>query len=285
MKKLTNEELKLMRKILTLRQDKLKKLLKNYLDKHYDNVVYTSSYIYAEGGSPEGLGADDRAGIFSILYIILNTNLRPSIIFTTDEEAGGIGAKKLVSQIHKPISPIKFMIELDRRGSKDCVFYDGDNRDFVKYIEEFGFDEAYGSFSDISIISPQWKILGVNLSVGYYEEHSQQEHLKVGEMFKTIDKVKRILSSKRFPTFEYKETAYDYYRSVFPDDVEVCDNCGAMVYSYETIPAYIQDESGLLEEYYFCGKCAEKLIDWCPRCGSPYIAFDEYSACPVCKEY
>ena len=75
----------------------------------------------------------------------------------------------------------KAIFQLDRRGSDECVFYDCDNPDFIKYVESFGFKEAYGSFSDISIIAPAWGVAAANLSVGYYLEHSNAEYLKCRE--------------------------------------------------------------------------------------------------------
>ena len=35
--------------------------------------------------SPDGLGADDRAGVFMIMNIV-KAGFRPHVIFTTDEE-------------------------------------------------------------------------------------------------------------------------------------------------------------------------------------------------------
>lgn len=178
--------------------------MERFLCQKYENVIITKDYIVAIGEipialvahldtvyktpvsnlyydrqkcimwSPEGLGADDRAGVFAIIKI-LHEGLRPTIIFTTDEEQGGRGATVLGTQ-NCP-TKLKYMIELDRRGESDCVFYDCYNPEFVKYIESFGFKEAYGSFSDISFLMPPWKVCGVNLSIGYEEEHSYIEQL------------------------------------------------------------------------------------------------------------
>lgn len=50
--------------------------------------------------SPEGLGADDRAGIFIIIKLLLS-GLRPYILFTTDEEIGRKGAKQFAQDFLK----------------------------------------------------------------------------------------------------------------------------------------------------------------------------------------
>ena len=105
----------------------------------------------------------------------------------------------------------KAIFQLDRRGSDDCVFYDCDNPDFTKYVESFGFKEAYGSFSDISIIAPAWGVAAANLSAGYYNEHQKIEILKVRELEKTIEKVKKILdNAENMLSYTYIEALKTY---------------------------------------------------------------------------
>ena len=99
--------------------------MKNYLQKKGYKLKATKDYIIAEGTipiclcahldtvgielpseiyydsvnrimwSPQLLGADDRAGVYAIIKI-LEKGYRPHIIFTTDEEKGGLGAQKLI---------------------------------------------------------------------------------------------------------------------------------------------------------------------------------------------
>ena len=105
----------------------------------------------------------------------------------------------------------KAIFQLDRRGSDDCVFYDCDNPDFTKYVESFGFKKAYGSFSDISVIAPAWGVAAANLSVGYYYEHQKIEILKVRELEKTIEKVKKILdNAENMLSYTYIEALKTY---------------------------------------------------------------------------
>jgi di/tripeptidase len=212
-----------MKKLCKLTQSQLKDMLYDYLLGQYKKVIKTNDYILAEGTlpiclvahldtvfkqppreifydqfekvmwSPQGLGADDRAGVYAILEIISN-GYKPSVIFTTDEEMGAEGARKLIKDYPEcPFQDLKAMIELDRRGCLDCVFYECDNPDFEEYIEEFGFVTNAGIFSDISVIAPEWGIAAVNLSVGYLDEHSLVERLYIEDLENTIQKVKCIL--------------------------------------------------------------------------------------------
>lgn len=166
--------------------------------------------------SPFGAGFDDRAGVFAIMKILLKS-YRPSILFTRGEEMGGIGARNFANDVlkmrEKPRANI--LIELDRRGKDDAVFYQCANQDFKNFITSFGFIEKQGSYSDISFLMPALNLCGVNLSVGYENEHTSAEILRVSHLNETINKVKTILSAE-IPAFEYSECApmydeRDYY--------------------------------------------------------------------------
>ena len=90
-------------------------------------IIQEGDILYCDNN---GIGADDRAGVYSILQI---TNITaqdpmapglPHILFTSGEEIGGIGALTA----SKELAPeVKFIIELDRQGSSDCVFYNCNN--------------------------------------------------------------------------------------------------------------------------------------------------------------
>lgn len=153
----------------------------------------------------QGLGADDRAGVFAILKII-QAGYRPHIILTTDEEIGCRGALKL-AEYECPFKDLRYIIELDRQGEKDCVFYRCYNPKFIEYIETFDFITAPGSFTDIVTLCPIWGIAGVNLSIGYEDEHSESETLNIDWMYNTIDKVKIMLDEcEDAPHFKYMES-------------------------------------------------------------------------------
>lgn len=177
-------------------------------------LVYerSASLLYNKCG---GLGADDRAGVFAILDLV-EAGFRPHIIFTEDEEIGCIGASELI-EVYKycPFDDLKFIIQLDRRGENDSVYYRCKNDSFERMINLFGFQTAQGSFSDISVIAPTWRVAAVNLSVGYYNEHTKHEFLDISELEATIKKVKSILIN------EPKLLYYDY-----PIVQNYCLGCG-----------------------------------------------------------
>lgn len=293
--------------------------MSTYLKSKYSNVIETPDYIVAEGDIPialvahmdtvfprpalniyydrvknviwssEGLGADDRAGIFAIIQI-LRKGLRPHIILTTDEEKGACGAFAL-SEEKCPFKDLRFIIQLDRRGPNDCVFYDCDNKKFTSYIEDFGFVEAIGSFSDISVICPAWGIAGVNLSIGYEDEHSFIETLWVGHMFNTINKVTTILTQPidKIPSFKYiasKRNASRWYRYTEQAAKNKEKNDNACYKCKKTLPQeeLIDVKTCDFKWHQYCGDCVSSGVDWCVTCGEAYETPSEGHFIGMCED-
>ncbi len=161
-------------------------------------------------GRATGLGADDRAGVWAIVCL-LERGFRPHILWTDLEEKGCQGAKQAAEAMEKCPPQVKFMVEFDRMHSDDCVFYQCDNRDFVKHIETYGFKEAQGSSTDICKLMPVFNTAGVNLSIGYYHQHTNNEMLLVKELDETIRRATHILADaveERVPHFPFCEKKY-----------------------------------------------------------------------------
>lgn len=222
--------------LLKLTEEELKIRLYYYLKNKQMNPIFADGFIYAKGDIPVlvvahmdtvfeekpkrilykqnadmifnpdgGLGGDDRCGIYAILQLL--EKHRPHVLFTEDEEIGCIGASKAVEQLDIP--DVKYIIEFDRRGKDDCVFYDCGNEEFMNYIESFGFKTDYGTCSDISILGCNWNIASVNLSSGYYNEHTEKEYIIFSQLLKTIDRANKMLKKiKKAPYFDYQEIQY-----------------------------------------------------------------------------
>jgi hypothetical protein len=161
--------------------------------------------------SPSGLGADDRAGVWAIMEI-LRAGYRPHVLFTDGEERGLIGAKE-AAKAFEP-SGVHCLIEMDRKGHKDSVFYSNDNRKFIGWVDSFGFKEESGSCSDISELMPEWNLSGVNLSIGYYRQHSDAEHLRLDEARITIGKVMKMLRKPPKGRVSYVKKEYAWQQNV-----------------------------------------------------------------------
>lgn len=46
--------------------------------------------------SPQGIGGDDRCGVYALVKSYEQSAIKPYLLFTCDEESGGIGAKTFV---------------------------------------------------------------------------------------------------------------------------------------------------------------------------------------------
>lgn len=311
---LKDNDYKTFESICALGQKALKKTMATVLRSKYKRVIETPDYVIAEGDipialvahldtvfpkpakeilydrqknviwSPAGLGADDRAGVFAIIQII-RKGYRPHIIFTTDEETGAQGAMALGKE-KCPFKDLRYMIELDRRGSNDCVFYDCDNPEFIKYVEKFGFAEAIGSFSDISVLMEDWLIAGVNLSIGYRDEHSISEVLFVEHMLNTIQRVCNMLDEKEIPKFEFipyeynSPYAFNWYRLYKNDyDKNKCWLCGQKFNETEMVPVKLKDNT----IRNFCVDCIVDTVNWCSCCGEAFEA-DSNNKSRLCND-
>ena len=167
-----------------------------------ERVVYKKGNIIS---SPQGIGGDDRCGIYMILSIIQKYHC--SVLFTEDEEIGCVGAGKFCNTDYVENLGVNYMIELDRRGSKDAVFYSNGNKDFQEWIcdKEIGFEKDTGSYSDICEIMRYSGVAGVNLSCGYYKEHTLEEYVKIDEMENNVKRVFQLIARDCDKPWDYEE--------------------------------------------------------------------------------
>lgn len=160
--------------------------------------------------APEGIGGDDRNGVFSVLKVLERFDC--SVLFCEDEEIGGVGAEKFIKTETAKGLDFNYIIEFDRMGDNDAVFYSCDNPEFTKFITKEFYEESWGTFSDISVLAPHFGCAAVNLSCGYYKAHTKDEYVVITEIMKSIEEACKILErTTEADKFEYIE-AIRYYR-------------------------------------------------------------------------
>ena len=169
-------------------------LLVAHLDTVHENLPETILYNETTGimSSPQGIGGDDRCGVFMIFEIIKRFNC--SVLFCEDEELGNVGAKKFITSDVVANLEFNYIIEFDRKNSNDAVFYKCCNEDFERFITKEHFQTAPGTAADISYLAPQLQCAAVNLSCGYYNLHTLDEYVVIPEMLANIEATCDILA-------------------------------------------------------------------------------------------
>lgn len=200
-------------------------LLVAHMDTVHKEIPQIIEYIDKGNilSSPQGIGGDDRCGVYMIHEIIKTHKCH--ILFTEDEEIGGIGISKFINSPYlnklKDLN-INYMIELDRKGNNDAVFYECENPEFTEFItEDSGLKENFGSYTDICDLMPEVGVAGVNISCGYYNAHQKTEYVNFTEMKLQIERAKEIINKPCDKPFEFIEalscfddswfSSYDYY--------------------------------------------------------------------------
>ena len=163
------------------------------------------------------LGGDDRCGVYTALQLI-DLGFPYGFAFFCDEEIGCIGSSILAKDIDENESITAF-IGLDRRGLDNVAVYGYDNSDLINLFENEGYIEVDGSITDVSVLSEQSSrnLACVNLSVGYYNEHTKMEFINIFAIqraIKTLIKLCFVLSKK---AYTYSVSDYSdliYYRKM-----------------------------------------------------------------------
>ena len=205
--------------------------------------------------SPQGIGGDDRCGVFALVKVYRLSKIKPWLLFCCDEEVGGLGAKKFCLahqqlQLPREIDDLKFLVELDRKGSRDAVYYHCDNPDFEAYLSGKGFKTAQGSFSDISVIAPELGIAAVNLSCGYYAAHTLHEYINRSQLAAVIHKVVDIVADSSrddFPKFDYRESLVPI---PIVSHIRRYDNLSTLDDAPHNLPANLRDIYKFLLDFY-----------------------------------
>ncbi len=166
------------------------------------NAVVFEDGWYRGTNPAVSIGADDRAGC-AMLWALRKSG--HSLLVTDGEEHGQIGAHFLRDEHPEVFAELQahaFMVQLDRRGSSDYKCYELPvTPEFLAYVEaETGYVRAEGKGrTDIQVLCGE--VCGVNLSVGYYDEHQPEERVCLAEWQHTLDTVRAMLAKPltRFP--------------------------------------------------------------------------------------
>jgi hypothetical protein len=235
-------------KIHGLRQDEFGNL---FLKIGNSSVMFTShldtacSYSSPVGHVFEGniiktdgltlLGADDKAGVTVMLYMI-DKGVPGLYYFFIGEECGCVGSKKLANKfLTEPIEGIEKVISFDRRGTDSIITHQSSKRtasdEFAAELaKQLNLAEETFSYKgdDTGILTDSIQFISIypectNISVGYRNEHTVNETQDIEHLEKLAVACTKVdwesLPVKRDKDkIEYKSYKYDsWYDNVWDD--------------------------------------------------------------------
>lgn len=197
-----------------------------HLDTACKSQVFVNHKIEKNIISTDGksiLGADDKAGMTILLYMI-EKRIPGLYCFFIGEEVGCIGSGKASDD--ESFSKYDRMISFDRRGTKSVITYQSSKRccsdefatELSNRLNNFGLQmepDNTGVYTDSAEFTDVISEC-TNISVGYYKEHTHFEHQDIDHLIKLCIAVTKIdwetLPVKRDQTkIEYKSYSYKSY--------------------------------------------------------------------------
>jgi hypothetical protein len=196
--------------------------------------VFEENIIKTDGTTI--LGADDKAGVTIMLYMIKN-NIPGLYYFFLGEEVGCVGSKKVADvQKKEKIEGINKVISFDRRSTSSIITHQTSRR---CCSEEFGealskaLNDVEETFTykndDTGVLTDSVQFISIypectNISVGYYSEHTFSERQDIVHLEKLAEACIKVnwteLPVKRDPSVtEYKSYSnYGGYYGGWDDD-------------------------------------------------------------------
>ncbi|RZV39878.1 MAG: hypothetical protein EVJ48_02855 [Candidatus Acidulodesulfobacterium acidiphilum] len=184
---------------------------------HVDTVKKDGSFDLRKHGdliyNRKGvLGADDRAGVW-IAYNLAKAGA--SVLLTDYEETTKEGVCAFCEDF-KEINH-KLFVGLDRRGFREFVNY-GYANDGINYIfKKLGYKEKTGTYSDVAMLTENFSRFNVNLSAGFYNEHTSEEYLSLSSMNFTLNRCLKLINFQipdirieNYPA-DFREGFFEYY--------------------------------------------------------------------------
>lgn len=199
------------------------------------NHKFDKNYIMTDGTTI--LGADDKAGMVVVLYMIEN-KVPGLYYFFIGEEVGCIGSSDVADDMEKSIydlkqlKDIKKVVSFDRRGTTSVItdqFYGNCCSDeFAKELSTQLNNAGYGlkmAPDDTGILTDSAQFMGcvpecTNISVGYYDEHTSTERQDIAFLYNLCYSVVKVdwesLPIKRYPRkYNYGYAGWGDWDSIF----------------------------------------------------------------------
>ena len=218
----------------------------------------------------QGLGADDKNGIFVALECLRKfDNIK--LAFFTEEECGTIGSSAADISF---FDDCRFVVQCDRKGNSDFVnnIYSTSlcSEEFLHdtEMEKFGYAPHVGGLTDVYALSENYlEVSCCNMSCGYYNPHTDEEVTSISDLERCRDFVFHIIDNckNKYPHEKWcGENSWqrDWYSCVkdyeyYDEDYENMDAIVSMDYNltFDEIMEYygytFRSDRAVLQEIYF----------------------------------
>lgn len=170
----------------------------------------------------EGLGADDKNGIFVALECLQKYDAI-KVAFFVEEEIGCGGSSRCDIEFFKDV---RFVIEPDRRDASDLITNIGmDDICSQEFLDDcgyqkFGYEPTSGLMTDVETLRNQGvDVSCINLSCGYHKPHTDCETTVISELENCFNFVCHIVDNcTKVYKFEHRNTFDIYDDGLFDND-------------------------------------------------------------------
>jgi hypothetical protein len=175
------------------------------------------------------LGADDKAGCY-ILSEFIDNEVPGLYVFHVGEECGGIGSRHIVANTPELVKGIQRCVAFDRKGYGDVIEFQSPGR---CASSEFCTAVAAALNANIDMVGPEYRYTAgvhgtftdsacyrdlipecINLSVGYFNQHSDREYLDAWWLTEKFIPTALLVDWDHLPTTrdpKAKEVQTNYY--------------------------------------------------------------------------
>ncbi len=211
----------------------------------YRVVINTGDFFMGwcnKYGCRNGIGADDKVGIFIALTLLEYVDVL-KIFLPVQEEVGLIGTKNAKMEWFKDVG---YLMQCDRRGHSDLITFTNGvkvaSNDFIEDVYEimvnYKYKKASGTCTDIGgLVTQGVGVSAVNISCGYYDEHTDEELIYIPALVNCLNMVNYMIAHCGNSLYEHtpdNKRSYSYYDK-YPYDSPGYDEYDDY---YDSLPAF-----------------------------------------------
>jgi putative aminopeptidase FrvX len=181
---------------------------------------------YNDQGNPTGIGGDDKCGVFACLTLLQELpNIKAA--FFVSEETGCHGSLKASEEFFKNVgygiqfdAPENWMITEKCFGQvlfdRDSEFFEVCDKVLTEGMNQNDMEYMVHPYTDVYALRGQFDFSCINISIGYYDYHTNHEYVVVEDVFNGIDMGKKMIETLGNKLHYKKSVTYDWrIRSVF----------------------------------------------------------------------